>query len=74
VPYRKTVKRKLYHSTVLNDLDFITYFETAKLENLHSLFLALSKVKEMKHNRRFGHPTLLGTGEAVDQLIKVFGQ
>ena len=74
LPYHKTVKRKLYHSTGLDDFDFITYFETAKLEDLHSLILALSKVKEMHHNRRFGHPTLVGTIKTVDQLIEVLGQ
>ncbi len=41
VPYLKTVKRKLYHSSGLDDLDFITYFETSKLEDFHSLVLAL---------------------------------
>jgi len=74
LPYHKTVKRKLYHSTGLDDFDFITYFETAKLEDLHSLILALSKVKEAHHNRRFGHPTLLGTIKTVDQLIEALGQ
>ena len=74
LPYHKTVKRKLYHSTGLDDFDFITYFETAKLEDLHSLILALSKVKEARHNKRFGHPTLLGTIKTVDQLVEVFGQ
>lgn len=73
LPYHKTVKRKLYHSTGLDDFDFITYFETAKLEDLHSLILALNKVKEMHHNRRFGHPTLLGTIQTVDQLIETLG-
>lgn len=74
LPYHKTVKRKLYHSTGLDDFDFITYFETAKPEDLHNLILALSKVKEMRHNKRFGHPTLLGTIKTVDQLIEAFGQ
>ena len=32
-----------------------------KLEDFHSLVLALEKVKEFQHNRRFGHPILLGT-------------
>jgi chlorite dismutase len=74
LPYHKTVKRKLYHSTGLDDFDFITYFETAKPEDLHSLILALSKVKEAHHNKRFGHPTLLGTLKTVDQLIETLGQ
>jgi len=74
LPYHKTVKRKLYHSTGLDDFDFITYFETAQPEDLHSLILALNKVKEARHNKRFGHPTLLGTIKTVDQLIKTLGQ
>lgn len=74
LPYHKTVKRKLYHSTGLDDFDFITYFETARLEDLHSLILALSSVKEARHNRRFGHPTLLGTIQTVDQLVEALGR
>ena len=50
LPYHKTVKRKLYHSTGLDDMDFITYFETSKLEDFHSLILALEKVKEFRIN------------------------
>jgi chlorite dismutase len=74
LPYHKTVKRKLYHSTGLDDFDFITYFETARPEDLHSLILALSKVKEARHNKRFGHPTLLGTIKTVDQLVEALGR
>lgn len=74
LPYHKTVKRKLYHSTGLDDFDFITYFETAKPEDLHSLILALNKVKEARHNKRFGHPTILGTIKTVDQLTEALGQ
>jgi chlorite dismutase len=73
-PYIKTVKRKLYHSSGLDDLDFITYFETSKLEDFHSLILALEKVKEFRHNRRFGHPTLLGTVRSLDEIIEVLAQ
>jgi chlorite dismutase len=73
-PYIKTVKRKLYHSTGLDDLDFITYFETSKLEDFHSLILALEKVKEFPYNRRFGHPTLLGTVRSLDEIIEVLAQ
>ncbi len=74
VPYLKTVKRKLYHSSGLDDLDFITYFETSKLEDFHSLVLALEKVKEFPYNRRFGHPTLLGTVRSLDEIIEVLAQ
>ncbi|THJ25556.1 MAG: chlorite dismutase [Nitrospira sp. CG24E] len=74
LPYSKTVKRKLYHATGLDDLDFITYFETSQLEDFQSLILALEKVKEFRHNRRFGHPTLLGTVRSLDEVIEVLAQ
>lgn len=74
LPYNQTVKRKLYHATGLDDLDFITYFETSRLEDFQSLILALEKVKEYRHNRRFGHPTLLGTVRSLDEIIEVLAQ
>lgn len=74
LPYLKTVKRKLYHATGLGDLDFITYFETSRLEDFQSLVLALEKVKEFRYNRRFGHPTLLGTVRSLDEIIEVLAQ
>jgi chlorite dismutase len=74
LPYLKTVKRKLYHASGLDDVDFITYFETAKMEDFHRLILALEKVKENKHNRRFGHPTLIGTKKSWDELAEMFGR
>lgn len=74
LPYNKTVKRKLYHSTGLDDLDFITYFETSKLEDFHSLILAMEKVKEFPYNRRFGHPTLIGTVRSLDEIIEILAQ
>lgn len=74
LPYHKTVKRKLYHSSGLDDLDFITYFETSKLEDFHSLILSLERVKEFQYTRRFGHPTLLGTMKSLDELIETLAQ
>ena len=74
LPYHKTVKRKLYHSTGLDDVDFITYFETSKLEDFHSLILALEKVKEFQFTRRFGHPTWLGTAKTLDEIIEILAQ
>ena len=74
LPYLKTVKRKLYHSSGLDDIDFITYFETAKMEDFHELILALEKVKENRHNRRFGHPTLIGTKRSWDELAEMLGR
>jgi chlorite dismutase len=74
LPYLKTVKRKLYHSSGLDDFDFITYFETAKLDDFNNLIIALERVKENKHNRRFGHPTLLGTIRPLDEVLEVFAR
>jgi chlorite dismutase len=74
LPYHKTVKRKLYHSTGLDDMDFITYFETSKLEDFHSLILALEKVKEFQYTRRFGHPIWLGTSRGLDEIIEILAQ
>jgi len=74
LPYNKTVKRKLYHATGLDDLDFITYFETSRLEDFQSLILALEKVKEYRYSRRFGRPTLLGTVRSLDEIIEVLAQ
>jgi len=74
MPYLKTVKRKLYHSSGLDDLDFITYFETSKLEDFHSLILSLEKVKEFQYTRRFGHPTLIGAVKSLDEMIEALAQ
>lgn len=74
LPYLKTVKRKLYHSSGLDDLDFITYFETSKLEDFHSLVLSLEKVQEFHYTRRFGHPTILGTMKSLDEVVELLAQ
>lgn len=74
LPYQKTIRRKLYHSTGLNGPDFITYFETANLEDFQSLILALKQVKEFQYSRRFGHPIWLGTAKSVEELIETFAQ
>jgi chlorite dismutase len=71
IAYLKTVKRKLYHASGLDDLDFITYFETAKLDDFNNLIIALERVKENRHNRQFGHPTLLGTIRPLDKILDI---
>jgi chlorite dismutase len=71
VAYLKTVKRKLYHASGLDDLDFITYFETAKLEDFNNLIIALERVKENLHNKQFGSPTLLGTIRPLDEILEI---
>ena len=71
VAYLKTVKRKLYHSSGSDDLDFITYFETAKLDDFNNLVIGLLKVKENRHNKQFGEPTLLGTIHPLDEILEI---
>ncbi len=74
VAYLKTVKRKLYHASGLDDLDFITYFETAKLDDFNNLIIALERVKENRHNRQFGNPTLLGTIRPLDEILEILSR
>ena len=74
LPYLKTVKRKLYHSSGLDDLDFITYFETSKLEDFHRLVLSLENVQEFRYTRRFGSPTILGTMKSLDEIVELLAQ
>ena len=71
VAYLKTVKRKLYHASGLDDLDFITYFETAKLDDFNNLIIGLERVKENRHNKQFGSPTLLGTIRPLDEILEI---
>jgi len=63
------VKRKLYHSTGLDDTDYITYFETADLGAFNNLMLALAKVPENKYHVRWGSPTVLGTIQSFDSVV-----
>lgn len=74
LPYLKTVKRKLYHSSGLDDMDFITYFETSKLEDFHGLVLSLETVQEFHYTRRFGNPTILGTMKSLDEVVELLAQ
>ena len=74
VAYLKTVKRKLYHASGLDDLDFITYFETAKLDDFNNLIIALEGVKENRHNKQFGSPTLLGTIRPLDEILEILAR
>lgn len=64
------VKRKLYHSTGLDDTDFITYFETADLGAFNNLMLALAKVPENKYHVRWGNPTVMGTIQTFENVVK----
>lgn len=74
LPFLASVKRKLYHSSGLDDLDFITYFETSRLEDFHSLVLSLQKLEEFRYTRRFGTPTILGTMKSLDEVVELLAQ
>lgn len=74
VGYLKTVKRKLYHASGLDDWDFITYFETSKLDDFNNLVIGLLKVKENRHNKRFGDPLLLGTIRPLDDILDILSR
>ena len=67
----KSVKRKLYHSTGLDDVDFITYFETDDLLAFQELMLALVKVKENTHHVRWGEPTIVAAIKSIDEIVDV---
>ncbi|MBI3603796.1 MAG: chlorite dismutase family protein [Nitrospirae bacterium] len=71
VPYLKTVKRKLYHATGLDDVDFITYFETATPADFNNLVIGLERTRENRHNKRFGNPTILGTIRPLDEILDI---
>jgi chlorite dismutase len=72
--YLVNVKRKLYHSTGIDDIDFITYFETDDLAAFNNLMISLASVKENLHHVRWGSPTTLGTIHAPGDVVKALSQ
>lgn len=68
------VKRKLYHSTGLDDTDFITYFETNDLGAFNNLMISLASVPENKYHVRWGNPTILGTIHSPEEVMKVLAE
>ncbi|MDT3778108.1 chlorite dismutase family protein [Nitrospira sp. MA-1] len=74
VAYLKSVKRKLYHSTGISDVDFLTIFETNNLVDFNDLVIALRMVREDIFNVQLGEPTIIGTlkswNDIVDLLVK----
>lgn len=69
LPFLVNVKRKLYHSTGLDDTDFITYFETSDLVAFNNLNIALHSVSEMNFNTRYGSPIVMGTIMSVKDVV-----
>ena len=67
--YLSCVKRELYHSTGLDDVDFITYFETADLNAFHELAVKLAATRENEFHTRWGQPTLVGTIQSIPEAV-----
>lgn len=72
--YLVNVKRKLYHATGLDDIDFITYFETNDLIAFNNLLISLASVPENKYHVRWGNPTTLGTILSPENVIKALAE
>ena len=71
MPYLSKVKRKLYYSTGLDDIDFITYFETDDLMAFHQLVVSLVSINENRFHTRYGSPLLLGSIYGVTEAIEL---
>lgn len=69
--YLTNVKRKLYHSTGLDDADFITYFETNDLSAFNNLLVSLAKVPENKFHVRWGNPVVMGTIHPIAEIVNI---
>ncbi|HBP90169.1 MAG TPA: chlorite dismutase family protein [Nitrospirales bacterium] len=72
--YLKTIKRKLYHSTGLSDVDFLTIFETNNLVEFNNLVIALRMVREDTFNIQLGEPTVIGTIKTWDEVVDLLVQ
>ncbi|AKH20367.1 chlorite dismutase family protein [Sedimenticola thiotaurini] len=68
--YLVNVKRKLYHSTGIDDTDFITYFETDDIEAFNNLMISLASVPENLYQPRWGSPLILGTIHTPEEVVK----
>ena len=72
--YLGNVKRKLYHSTGLDDVDFITYFETNDLVAFNNLLISLVSIPENNYHVRWGNPITLGSILSSENVIKALSE
>jgi len=72
--YLVNVKRKLYHSTGIDDTDFITYFETDDLQAFNNLMIALASVPENLYQPRWGSPLILGTIHNPEEVVNALAK
>ncbi len=72
LPFLQSVKRELYHSTGLDDIDFVTWFEVADLRAFHDLCVRLASIRENEFYLPTRHAMLIGriltTSDAVERL------
>lgn len=71
MPYLSKVRRKLYYSTGLDDIDFITYFETDDLKAFQELAISLAGINENRFHVRYGSPLLLGSIHGIAQAVEL---
>jgi len=71
--YLDRVRRQLYHASGLDDVDFITYFETDDLVAFNDLYRDLQSIPEYRYVS-YGDPTLVGRiqepATAFDQVTR----
>jgi chlorite dismutase len=70
LPFLATVKRKLYHSTGLDDVDFMTFFEVNDLSAFHEMSKVLMSVGENHYHVQWGRPTVVGRIETLETILK----
>lgn len=66
--YLETVKRQLYRSTGLDDVDFLTYFETDDPIAFQDLVSELQTIEEFRYTE-YGNPTIVGTIRSIEELL-----
>lgn len=69
--YLDAVKRQLYHSTGIDDVDFLTYFETNDLVAFQELVRELQTIEEFRYTE-YGNPTIVGTILPLEGLLEAF--
>lgn len=69
--YLDAVKRQLYYSTGIDDVDFLTYFETNDLVAFQELVRELQTIEEFRYTE-YGNPTIVGTIRPIEELLATF--
>lgn len=67
--FLSTIKRKLYHSTGLDDVDFVTCFEFYDVSAFHEMSKILMAVEENRYHVQWGNPTIIGRIDTIDNVL-----